>query len=141
MSPCSIPERQVTRQPGAEPGVAERRGGDVVEAVVDVEQRVLARERALGHRAVRRDRRVEVHAAAVGQAPDAVGADRGGQRRRAHVEVPGRLEQVEVVQAGGGDLDDDGARLRLRILEGAVARGGSVLVQDGGVHRRGVCHG
>ena len=39
------------------------------------------------------------------------------------------------MQAGGGDLDHDGAGLRLRILEGAVARGGSVLVQDGGVHR------
>ena len=44
-----------------------------------------------------------------------------------------------MVQAGGGDLDHDGAGLRLWILEGAVARGGSVLVQDGGVHRPGVC--
>ena len=127
------------REPGAHPGVAQRRGGDVVDAVVELEQRGLARERALGHRPERRDRLVEVHVPAVLEATDAVRADRARQRRRAHVERAARLQQVEVMQARRGDVHDDGARLRLRVLERPVAGRFPVLVEDGGVHSRAVC--
>src|SRR5215211_86694 len=128
------PPRQ--RQPRAEARVAERRGGHVVEVRVDLEQRTLARERALGHRAERGDGLVEVDAAPVGQTADAVGADGAWQRRRPHVERAARLQQVEVVQPGGADIDDDGARSRIGIVERPVAGRGPVLVQDGGVHLR-----
>ena len=120
------------RQPAGEAGAAERRGACVVERVGDVEQRVGRGDAALGHRAVGRDG-VEEDAAPVADA-DAVAADHR-RERLVEVEVPARLEQVEVVDRGAADLDEHLAGLRLRLGEVLVPRRRAVLVKDRRVHR------
>ena len=100
----------------AEAGVAERRGHGVVDARRRRRAAPSARhERALGHRAVGRDGRVEVHAPAVRRA----GRRRRcpttrRQRRRAHVERARRL----VAGRGGA-----GPRRRRRPRRGRPRRG------------------
>ena len=134
VSPGCEPGAPRDREPAREARVAERRRDGVVDALGDVEQRVVGDERALGHRAVGRDGAVEVDAPAVREAAHAVGADHGRQRRRAGVEGARRLVEVEVMQRGGGDVDHRGAGGLAGVVELAERRRGSMLVQDGGAH-------
>ena len=103
------PERHASASHAPRPVLPSAAATRVVDALGDVEQRVLGDERPLGHRAVRRHGDVEVDAPPVTEPADAVGPDHRGQRRRAGVERAGRLVEVEVMQRGGGDLDHGGA--------------------------------
>jgi hypothetical protein len=73
--PALDPRAPFEREPGSQPGIAERRGDGAVDAVGDLEHGILRHDRALRHRAVRREDRIEKHAAPVGQTAYPVAAD------------------------------------------------------------------
>ena len=121
-------------EPGAEAGVAERGGDDVVDALGDLERRARRHQRSLAHGAIRCDGLIEVHAPAVGQASNAVGADNARQRRWSRVVRAGRLEQIEMVKTGRRHLDEElltGAR---RLIEFGWTWRSPVFVKHGRTH-------
>src|SRR4051794_19232047 len=124
------------RKPSRKTRIAKRRRNDVVNTIRKIEQPIAGHERPLRHGPIRSNRRIEEDPPAILEPPNPIGSDTRRQRRRSRVVLPGRLEDVEMMQSRRPNEHLHGVVTAAGILELLDSWLRSVLVEDGSTQGR-----